>query len=1181
MDKQTAVKLIQETFESPFDKGRFIQFTKELFNHIEVAPFIYRGNTIPDAFDPYIKTLERVGKYADPGGHKIDVLIAHLKKETSLERARTMQRNFIAWYLDGSRGGIHKDAAVVAFVSPEREDWRFSIVKMEYSLTKTDGGKIKPQKELTPARRLSFLVGKNENSHTAQKQLLPLLENDEYNPHLSDFEEAFNIETVTKEFFKKYRDLFLWVEESLTGIVKKDAAIAKDFSAKGVGTVNFSKKLLGQIVFLYFLQKKGWFGVKRGKDWGGGSKHFLRELFKKEHGGYTNFFNDILEPLFYEALRLERPADYYSRFDCRIPFLNGGLFDPINDYNWQDTDILLPNDLFSNSVTTKDGDKGTGILDVFDRYNFTVKEDEPLEKEVAIDPEMLGKVFENLLEVKDRKSKGTYYTPREIVHYMCQESLINYLHTELNPPGEKKADEEPETEQKKLFGEPDAKQMKLPVHSEMAQDEIQKEDIAALIHHGESAIEHDAVFMEKQSEGENGKGRYAESRLPESIVKNAKLIDEKLASVRVCDPAVGSGAFLVGMMNEIVRARNALTNYLSLRGADVGARHVVPPQRAVYQFKRHAIQNCLYGVDIDAGATEIAKLRLWLSLVVDEDDIKQIKPLPNLDYKIVCGNSLLGVERSLENWEAYQKLESLKPLHFNETSAGKKQKYKEQIDKLIQELTHNETKFDFYIYFSEVFHEKKGFDVVIANPPYLRIQEIQQNDPVLAEKLKKHYCSASGSYDIYVCFVELATRKISHKGNIAYILPHKFFQAAFGKDLRKLISSKKLLRKIVDFGSSQIFESATTYTCLLFLSTENKAFTFAELKPSATKDDLVGVFDAIDGKTSSHSEKVNIAVIPNDAVTEKEWHFSAGSEGKLLSKLKEHPRTLSDVCEKIFQGIATSADRVYFLEHISENKGIVRAFSKSLDNEISIEKEFVKPMIKGADVHRYSKLKPKIWCIFPYELKDGKPRLYTQKEIKDMFPLAWKYLLENKKELENREHGRFKADWWCFSRPQNLTEFEKPKIMTPEISLGCNLTFDSEGLYHNTKCYSFVFKNNMSESTLFYLSILNSKLLWYFLTTTGYVLRGGYFTFKTNYLLPFPLPAEATKAEQKPFIELVDKILAITKDDDYLTNASKQDKVRAHEREIDELVYKLYELTPEEIKIVEGNYAQKSGEMFV
>ena len=392
---------------------------------------------------------------------------------------------------------------------------------MDYTLEETPSGKTKIKTELTPARRFSFLVGENESSHTAQAQLLPILQDDKNDPLLSDLEKAFSIEVVTREFFDKYRKLFHSVKESLDKLVEKNEAIRKDFKAKEVNTVDFAKKLLGQIVFLYFLQKKGWFGVERDKEWGTGPKNFLRLLFEKKIVHYQNFFNDILEPLFYEALALERTNDFYSRFNCKIPFLNGGLFDPINNYDWVHTDILMPDDLFSNTDRTKEGDVGTGILDVFDRYNFTVKEDEPLEKEVAVDPEMLGKVFENLLEVKDRKSKGTYYTPREIVHYMCRESLINYLATEL-------------------------------------EGKVAKGDIETLVRFGEASVEHEA-YIEKQ-----GKETITYShRLPPAIQENATHIDSKLENIRVCDPAVGSGAFPVGMMSEIIHARNALNPFLA------------------------------------------------------------------------------------------------------------------------------------------------------------------------------------------------------------------------------------------------------------------------------------------------------------------------------------------------------------------------------------------------------------------------------------------------------------------------------------------------------------------------------------------------------------------------------------------------------------------------------------------
>ncbi|MBU2615037.1 MAG: class I SAM-dependent DNA methyltransferase, partial [Elusimicrobia bacterium] len=597
MDKTSAIKLVQDTFQKPFNKEQFIPFIKNILNKLDESKAFPKvsGAYIKEIFREYVNSYERLGTYTDNEGKHIDVLIVYLQKESTIERARTAQRNFAARYL---MDRDEKDAGLIAFVSPNSEDWRFSLVKMDYKFTETASGKVKVKEEFTPAKRFSYLVGENESSHTAQSKLVPFLENDTFNPTLKDLEEAFSIERVTEEFFEKYRALFLFVKEKLDDIVKKDKTIREDFSEKGVDTIDFSKKLMGQIVFLYFLQKKGWFGVEKNSAWGTGPKNFLRLLFEKKVISYKNFFNDVLEPLFYEALATEREQDFYRYFNCKIPFLNGGLFDPINNYDWVHTDILLDDEIFSNSVKTKEGDIGTGILDVFDRYNFTVKEDEPLEKEVAVDPEMLGKVFENLLEVKDRKSKGTYYTPREIVHYMCQESLINYLETELSSV---------------IVGE--AKQSHLPI----------KEDIEILIRYGESAIEHDTRVEQKGIET-----RDYSYKIPEKIRTCAKLIDEKLANIRVCDPAAGSGAFLVGMMNEIVRARNTLTSYLPEKDS-----------RAIYDFKRHAIHNCLYGVDIDPSAVEIAKLRLWLSLIVDEEDIKQIKPLPNLDYKIMQGNSLL------------------------------------------------------------------------------------------------------------------------------------------------------------------------------------------------------------------------------------------------------------------------------------------------------------------------------------------------------------------------------------------------------------------------------------------------------------------------------------------------------------------------------------------------------------
>jgi len=672
MDKQVAENLISNTFNRPFNESTFSNFIRNLLNDIDESkafPYLY-GNYIRHSFADHVKQYRRIGIYTDPNGEKIDVLIVHLKRGTALEHARTRQRNFIAWYLNGGRGGLLRDAALVAFVAPDLDDWRFSYVRMEYKEEVTESGKVKVKEELTPAKRLSFLVGKNEPNHTAQQQLLPLLKNDSTNPTLSKLEDAFSVEAVTKQFYQDYKGLFEKLIKELGLVLQKDSKIAQEFQSKSIDTANFAKKLLGQIVFLYFLQKKGWLGVEKDdqgdlKHWGTGPKNFLRRLFEKQITPYNNFFNDILEPLFYEALAIERSNNYYSRFNCKIPFLNGGLFEPINDYKWQETDILLDNNLFAE------------IFNTFDRYNFTVKEDEPLEKEVAVDPEMLGKVFENLLPENLRKGQGAYYTPREIVHYMCRESLINYLDTSVNAGKISLSPERPT--QQKLFGNPEPEQLSLKGTG--YKTVIPKKHIEDFIRKGEFAIEHDTAK-------EEGTDSY-KYQIDKSIRTNALLLDETLETIKICDPAIGSGAFPVGMMHEIVKARNVLETYLKTG-------------KTAYSFKRHCIQESLYGVDIDPGAIEIAKLRLWLSLLVDEEDYLNIKPLPNLDYKIMQGNSLFedfhGVSLNLEKNDE---------VLFSEN---------EELELLIEDLHKKQNEFFNAIHHSDKNHLKDEVEDAIIKP---------------------------------------------------------------------------------------------------------------------------------------------------------------------------------------------------------------------------------------------------------------------------------------------------------------------------------------------------------------------------------------------------------------------------------------------------------------------------------
>ncbi len=786
MNPSQARKLVADTFTHTFDKSRFRNFTLNLLNRFDESKAQQWDSTsVKAAFKNHVQRYERLGTYTSTANEKLDVLVVHLTSESKLERARTAIRNFVADHLIARN---EKDAALVAFVSPSEATWRFSYVKMEYASVAEESGNVGIETRLTPAKRFSYIVGEGESCHTAQSRFLQLLGNTETDPLLADIEEAFSVEAVTKEFFTKYRELFEEINDALARILRKDEGVREEFAAKDVNPVDFSKKLMGQIVFLYFLQKKGWLGVAKGEDWGTGPHNFLRKLANGDHGKFENFFNDILEPLFYDTLATDRGHEAWcNRFKSRIPFLNGGLFEPLGDYRWRKLDILLPNKLFTNSEHVEEGITGTGVLDVFDRYNFTVNEAEPLEKEVAIDPEMLGKVFENLIEENLRKGLGTYYTPREIVHYMCQEALISYLDTELNKT--------------RLL--------------------VPRADVETFIRLREQYSFYEAAIQSGAS------SNYPKP--PRSIGEHARTIDEALGQIAICDPAVGSGAFPVGMMTEIVRARLSLTPYFN----DVR-------ERSAYRFKHDAIQNCLYGVDIDKGAVEIAKLRLWLSLVVDEEETKQIKPLPNLDFKIVAGNSLLGFPFESQG---LHEIEELKARFFEETDHERKARLKVEIDRTLRRCFATskkslgyEVNFDFKINFSEVFSAKRGFDVVVANPPYglLNKRQNRHESVVVSEQELQYYKSApeyaparGGMINIFRLFIVRSVTILRAGGCLAEIFPLAFTCDSSAASLRKyLLENHRIIGIEVfperDNEHKRVFEAVKMSVCILILQAAKK-----------------------------------------------------------------------------------------------------------------------------------------------------------------------------------------------------------------------------------------------------------------------------------------------------------------------------------------------------------------------
>jgi hypothetical protein len=749
-------------------------------------------------------------------------------------------------------------------------------------------------------------------------------------------------------------------------------------------------------------------------------------------------------------------------FKCKIPFLNGGLFDPMNNYDWKVTDILLPNELFSNSNKTKEGDIGNGIVDIFDRYNFTVKEDEPLEKEVAIDPEMLGKVYEKFnairpdnyeeykmalkngqkgAESKFNKQYGVYYTPREIVHYMCQQSLINYLATEL-------------------------------------ENKVSKEVLEFLILRGEEYIEYLKTAKERKEEGKSS-DRYEEHEYFIELKKYAQDIDEYLSNIKVCDPAIGSGAFPVGMMTEIIKARLFFLEtrclgdfYRNKQGDEV--------KRNTYNYKRDCIQNSLYGVDIDSGAVEIAKLRLWLSLIVDEEDIKNIKPLPNLDYKIVRGNSLLGIEKNLLNEKLFSELERLKLLYFNETNPSKKQEYKNQISNIIDLITNWHKEFDFKVYFSEVFHEKKGFDVVIANPPY----GANMPETVLKEITSK-YAYYDRQKNSASFFIEIAVSLIKDNGNVCYIIPKSFSFVEGWKKTRDFVTKKNTLKEIIDV--SKAFEDVLLEQVIIFYKKSNKDF-YEFISGEGWNEDI-----NIIGEISSDLIK-QIGIVPIYALEERL---------KILNKILQISIPLSSIT-RTFRGLP-------------------------FQSKISEQGEF--PVLRGKNITRYA-------------IYGSIDRVSSSKE-----------LMENDKVQ-------------AIMKPKIISQNIVAHVLNPYDRIIIMASFDKDStLTLDTVMNTFLTSENFTYEYI--LALLNSQLASWFYYWFVYNRAVRTMHFDEYYIGKLPIK-DISLSEQQPFIALVDKILAITKDDDYLANKESQKKVQELEGHIDQMVYKLYELTEEEIKIVEG-----------
>ena len=1050
----TAVENVEKILTTEFEIDNFVGLVRELFSNIKIiAPD--KAISGQSNFFSHIKTHYHVGNYETPESEKIGVFAVELQNKSYVENARSTQRSYAKKLIENG----NFDAALLAFYMPGEKKWRLSFVVLDYEM-KIENGKMKTEENLTPARRYSYLVGEDEPCHTAISRFGKFIRDNDSQPTLAEMEDAFSVEAVTKEFFDLYCEKFYQLVEYL----ESNEAFKGESERCGFSTEQFAKKLMGQIVFLYFLQKKGWLGVgvwvnkiseKEYKDifytsrfsaaqkeqiqkylpviyvpfedgyrfkglsalesipddveenianampgdrnWGSGSKTFLRTWFDwaARHDG--KFYDNYLEPLFYATLNKNRgDLGYSTILHCRVPFLSGGLFDPIDGYDWEHTNFNIPDEIFSNKKS--DGDlSADGILDIFDRYNFTMSEDEPMEREVAIDPEMLGKVFENLLDVKDRKSKGAFYTPREIVHYMCQESLVNYLTTNID---------------------------------------ISEDAIRSFILYGDFYKDTDT---EKTLKINDANGKYhmefdinRELKIspeifdPKSGVDKINEIDKLLENIRVADPAVGSGAFPLGMLNEIVRARQNCSAYMATKMSTYNARLMYVNERSAHNLKYETIKNCIFAADIEPSAVDIAQLRLWLALVIDDeinpnaqgplDGHRNPLPLPNLECNIVCGNSLVdeldgyrlipqnallgteieGQEFSWNQNELEQiipKLVDAQDRLFRCDDPTKKEQYKNEIQAIKDTMIHSELEVLspaslknyelnkaaaskpyvlWQIDFSKVFKEKGGFDVVIGNPPY--VGESGHKDifrPIAATEFGKKYYQ--GKMDLFYFFFHKGIDLLKRDGNIALITTNYYPTATGAKNLRTDFKTRTCIRKMIDFNEVKVFESAQgQHNMITFLcKTDNKEkFTCQSIQCSesflATSNQILDILKGEDKSVNiAEVEQANLYDGPDSYIRPRGVKStSANSNESVLEKIASAPFLVKDVAE-VNQGVLTGCDTLTN-RHLSKmpsdtlkvkNDGIfVLDFEVARDKEVADGfnngRELLKDFYKNSDISR-------------------------------------------------------------------------------------------------------------------------------------------------------------------------------------------------------------------------------------
>jgi hypothetical protein len=804
---------------------------------------------------------------------------------------------------------------------------------------------------------------------------------------LERLDRAFDVQAVSERFYDDYAEAFHRAEELTTGLPSE-------------ARCPFVQRLFDQLLFVRFVERKGWLRFN-------GRADYLRALwedYQTRRGPDGSFYAERLRLLFHAGLNTPHEVDvagirrdgFLARRIGQVPFLNGGLFEEREE----ETLAQVPDDALAPLVD-----------DLLYRYNLTVSESTPLDLEVAVDPEMLGQVFERL--VTYRHETGAYYTPRPIVSFMCQQALRAYLASAC--PGER------------------------------------PEALTAFVER------HDPAGL----------------RDPEAVL-------DALRRVTVCDPACGSGAYLVGMLQELLELRRTLFQARSL------------DPRSVYERKLEIIERSLYGVDLDPMAVEIARLRLWLSLIVDFQGEGPPPPLPNLDFKVATGDSLTAPPPSAAQLALRQALvdefAAAKAAYLHAAEHGEKERLRQRIAELRRQLAtwsqvEHHDGFDWAVEFAEVFAQG-GFDIVVTNPPYVRQELIdRQLGAGYKRRLQARYPDVYPSTaDLYVAFYGRAMQLLRPGGVGCFISSDKWLRAAYGEKLRQALLDRQRVRLVVDFGELPVFHAAADVAIVLW---EN-----AERGEHPTRWAQVRDLAACDAEgVGAHVARIGLDVPAGQFGAGKPRLARPDRAARLERMARAGPRLGELPGVTIYRGVLTGLNEAFVIDRATRDRLVA-------DDPASAE--LLKPLLVGDDVRRYELHFRERYLVWTYI---GVPI--------ERYPAVLRHL----ERFEERAQRRYDKGehWWELRACDYYDAFARPKIVWPVIAKEQRFALDFGGLFLNDKCFF------ISSEDYYLLAVLNSAAAIDYLRGVCSVLgdedAGGRIELREVFVRQLPIP-EAPAAER-------------------------------------------------------------------